>query len=104
MMLTPCWPSAGPTGGAGLAAPAWIWSLISPVTFFFLGGIPGPLSFSPSYVRVETRTAAFNRANDPDAGIPHNDNGYLCAAKNRAGQTGCVSPSDLFGRRTSRRS
>jgi hypothetical protein len=21
-------------GGAGLAAPAWIWSLISPVTFF----------------------------------------------------------------------
>src|SRR6478752_364111 len=35
MMLTPCWPSAGPTGGAGLACPAWIWSLISPATFFF---------------------------------------------------------------------
>src|SRR3954454_16428517 len=35
MMLTPCWPSAGPTGGAGLACPAWICSLISPVTFFF---------------------------------------------------------------------
>src|SRR5687767_5540303 len=28
MMFTPCWPSAGPTGGAGLAAPAGIWSLI----------------------------------------------------------------------------
>src|SRR5207248_2665469 len=28
MMLTPCWPSAGPTGGAGFAAPAGIWSLI----------------------------------------------------------------------------
>src|SRR6478735_7591851 len=35
MMLTPCWPSAGPTGGAGLACPAWIWSLINPTTFFF---------------------------------------------------------------------
>src|ERR1700739_4551361 len=34
MMLTPCWPSAGPTGGAGLAWPAWICSLISPATFF----------------------------------------------------------------------
>src|SRR5829696_7165918 len=29
MMLTPCWPSAGPTGGAGLAAPAGTWSLMS---------------------------------------------------------------------------
>ena len=28
MMLTPCWPSAGPIGGAGVAAPAWIWSLM----------------------------------------------------------------------------
>src|SRR3954452_8993919 len=28
MMLTPCWPRAGPTGGAGLAAPAGICSLI----------------------------------------------------------------------------
>src|SRR6201986_57657 len=35
MMLTPCWPSAGPTGGAGLASPALICSLISPTTFFF---------------------------------------------------------------------
>src|SRR5215203_2001223 len=33
MMLTPCCPSAGPTGGAGLAAPAGIWSLISVRTF-----------------------------------------------------------------------
>src|SRR5438309_11602839 len=35
MMLTPCWPSAGPTGGAWFACPAWICSLISPTTFFF---------------------------------------------------------------------
>src|SRR5881227_3590666 len=35
MIFTPCCPSAGPTGGAGLACPAWICNLISPVTFFF---------------------------------------------------------------------
>src|SRR5690242_20955789 len=33
MMLTPCWPSAGPTGGAGLACPPGIWSLMSVRTF-----------------------------------------------------------------------
>src|SRR5436305_7664178 len=34
MMLTPCWPSAGPTGGEGFAFPAGSCSLTSPVTFF----------------------------------------------------------------------
>src|SRR5579864_9649428 len=34
MMLTPCWPSAGPTGGAGFACPPGIWSLMSVRTFF----------------------------------------------------------------------
>src|SRR3989442_7980136 len=34
MMLTPCWPSAGPTGGAGLACPPGICSLMSVRTFF----------------------------------------------------------------------
>ena len=33
MMFTPCWPRAGPTGGAGVAAPAGIWSLMYPVIF-----------------------------------------------------------------------
>src|SRR5262245_44617905 len=33
MMLTPCWPSAGPTGGAGVASPAGICSLTYPVIF-----------------------------------------------------------------------
>src|SRR6266511_4848697 len=33
MMFTPCWPSAGPTGGAGFACPPGIWSLISVRTF-----------------------------------------------------------------------
>src|SRR5678815_1059008 len=34
MMLRPCWPSAGPTGGDGLALPAGHWSLMSAVIFF----------------------------------------------------------------------
>src|SRR5580692_9680952 len=34
MMFTPCWPNAGPTGGAGLACPAGICNLICPVIFF----------------------------------------------------------------------
>ena len=34
MMLTPAEPRAGPTGGAGFAAPAGIWSFTTPVTFF----------------------------------------------------------------------
>src|SRR5947209_9556638 len=37
MMLTPCWPSAGPTGGAGLAEPAGAWSLIWVRTFLAIG-------------------------------------------------------------------
>src|ERR1043165_1962669 len=34
MMLTPCWPSAGPTGGAGFACPPGICSLMIVSTFF----------------------------------------------------------------------
>src|SRR4029450_5783622 len=34
MMLTPAWPRAGPPGGAGVAFPAGICSLICPTTFF----------------------------------------------------------------------
>src|SRR5436853_2404135 len=34
MMLTPCWPSAGPTGGEGFALPAGSCSFTIPVTFF----------------------------------------------------------------------
>src|SRR5258708_24921484 len=36
MIFTPRWPSAGPTGGDGFAAPAGICSLICPVIFFAL--------------------------------------------------------------------
>src|SRR5579862_1903204 len=41
MMLTPCGPSAVPTGGAGVALPAGICSFTEPVTFF---AIPKNLS------------------------------------------------------------
>src|ERR1700749_4159654 len=37
MMLTPCWPSAGPTGGGGGATPALIFRLITAVRFLFGG-------------------------------------------------------------------
>jgi hypothetical protein len=33
-MLMPCWPRAGPTGGAGVALPAGICSFTNPVIFF----------------------------------------------------------------------
>src|SRR5215831_17272197 len=34
MMFTPCWPSAGPTGGEGFACPAGHWSFTMATTFF----------------------------------------------------------------------
>src|SRR5436309_13015016 len=47
MMLTPCGPSAVPTGGAGVAAPAFSCSLTTAAIFFFLGAISsGPYLFS----------------------------------------------------------
>ena len=41
MMLTPCGPSAVPTGGAGVAAPAFSCTLTIAAIFFFLGAICG---------------------------------------------------------------
>src|SRR5438105_7241753 len=37
MMFTPCWPSAGPTGGAGFACPPGICSLMRVRTFLAIG-------------------------------------------------------------------
>src|ERR1700730_2572850 len=42
MMLTPCGPSAVPTGGGGVAAPAFSCTLTRAAIFFFLGAIAGP--------------------------------------------------------------
>src|SRR6266478_6097749 len=41
MMLTPCWPSAGPTGGDGFAFPAGSCSFTIPVTFFAILALRG---------------------------------------------------------------
>src|SRR3989304_961266 len=38
MILTPCCPKAGPTGGAGVAFPAGICNLTCPATFLLLDG------------------------------------------------------------------
>src|SRR5437867_5324113 len=46
MMLTPCWPSAGPTGGAGVAFPAGICSFTKPITFFAIAHLPRPAPFA----------------------------------------------------------
>src|SRR3954468_11450977 len=70
MMLTPCWPRAGPTGGAGVAAPAWICSLMKPETFF-LGGMdayllrcgPTPVGDDPvACPRAICRTRSYDLA------------------------------------------
>src|SRR5215213_10527261 len=39
MMFTPCWPSAGPTGGAGFACPPGICSLMSVRTFLAMTSV-----------------------------------------------------------------
>src|SRR3954463_11193407 len=49
MMLTPCGPSAVPTGGAGVALPAAIWSFTIACTFFAI-----VLSYSPRRTRRRT--------------------------------------------------
>ncbi len=51
MMLMPCWPSAGPTGGAGFAFPAEICNVMTARIFF-------AISFAPPGVRARCgRTA-----------------------------------------------
>src|SRR5215472_8159760 len=54
MMLTPCGPSAVPTGGAGVAAPALSWTLTIALTFFFLGAISSG-SFSDLAYLIERK-------------------------------------------------
>src|SRR3954449_12844005 len=41
MMLMPCWPRAGPTGGAGDTCPATAWSLIWVRTFLAMVAFDG---------------------------------------------------------------
>src|SRR6185369_5484930 len=47
MMFTPCGPSAVPTGGAGVALPAAIWSFTIAWTFFAICDRPEPRRHEP---------------------------------------------------------
>src|SRR5213078_695835 len=67
MMFTPCWPSAGPTGGAGLAAPAGIWSFTSAVTVFFAIVSPRLLE------RLHLQEVQLHRRRAPEDGHHHLD-------------------------------
>ena len=44
MILTPRWPNAGPTGGAGFACPPLICSFINPLISFAIN-LPFPLGY-----------------------------------------------------------
>src|SRR4051812_39716697 len=57
MMLMPCWPSAGPTGGAGDAWPPGAWSLIVVRTFFI--GLP-PRGIQPANRNGDVRVDRSN--------------------------------------------
>src|SRR5438876_8361195 len=59
MMLTPCWPSAVPTGGAGVAWPALIWSFTIAWTFFRLRGAGVPLGISFLHLLRSKRPVLF---------------------------------------------
>src|SRR6266542_6889352 len=66
MILTPCWPRAGPTGGEGLAFPAGICSLTMAWTFF-TGRAPLPrVSQSLHLVVLE-----LHRRRSPEHGDDH---------------------------------
>src|SRR5688572_9211426 len=62
MMLMPCGPRAVPTGGAGFARPAGIWSLTNPVAFFAMYtpfvlapcSCPGPERAGPRCQRCDS--------------------------------------------------
>src|SRR3954471_7368487 len=61
MMLTPCWPRAVPTGGAGVAWPALIWSLTRAATFLRLRRAAPPM-LSPPAVQAAREQASRDRS------------------------------------------
>src|SRR3972149_5694136 len=64
MMLAPCWPRAGPTGGAGVALPASSWSLMMARIFFAIALEPLHLE----EIQLHRRLAA--EKGDEDAYLP----------------------------------
>src|SRR5690242_9043461 len=59
MMLMPCWPSAGPTGGAGEAWPPGACSLMVVRTFLAIKGFP-PRGIQPAYRNGDVRVDRSN--------------------------------------------
>src|SRR5215216_2080877 len=93
MMLTPCWPSAGPTGGAGLAAPAGICSLIIVRIFRAIGSLPPPrLQLLHLVVAdLDRRLAAEDRHQHLELG------GVLVDLRDLTGEVGQRAGDDLDG-------
>src|SRR5207237_9628438 len=95
MMLMPCWPSAGPTGGAGVALPAVMASFTTARTFLatiypplphplLAGNGPAPrppggfgcltvLALDLQEVELDGRLAAEHRDQHPDLTLLHVD-------------------------------
>src|SRR3954469_24533480 len=67
MMLTPCWPSAGPTGGDGFALPAGSCSLTNPVIFFAM--LPPMLRAPRCARRRQSRLLRLRRSERPHASL-----------------------------------
>src|SRR3972149_9302554 len=61
MMLTPCWPRAGPTGGAGVAWPAGICNLTNPVTCFLGAAISSSLYLPVNLAGHDLQEVQLNR-------------------------------------------
>src|SRR5438477_6062406 len=75
MMLTPCWPRAGPTGGDGLALPAGICSLTTAWSFF-IAGAPGARRARRAWAaRTPARSPAGCRPRAPRRGPRSRDRG-----------------------------
>src|SRR5258708_37473056 len=82
MMLTPCWPSAGPTGGAGFAAPAGICSLITVRTFLAMARERSLDLLDLVVAGLDRRLAAEDRGQDLGFG------GVLVSCRDFSGQRG----------------
>src|SRR5512136_386969 len=54
IIFRPCWPKAGPTGGAGLALPAWICSLTTAFTFLAILTNPPPQIITAHNLRAKS--------------------------------------------------
>src|SRR5207302_4534925 len=76
MMFTPCWPSAGPTGGEGFAFPAGSCSLTIPVTFFisslpYVAWSKRPVRGLPPLRLLHLHDVQLDRRGAPEDGDQH---------------------------------